>query len=136
MLLEVKRDSFDAICSEGELWIDGEFFCYTLEPPWKTDGSKPRAIPDGTYNLVNRFSPKHGRNVPHVDNVPGFNEIEIHWGNFPQDTEGCLLVGASEGHDMIGTSRKVFDELYAKLEVEWLASNTITITYTGQPSDS
>jgi hypothetical protein len=29
--------------------LDGAHECWTLEPPMKTDGSKPRAIDAGTY---------------------------------------------------------------------------------------
>lgn len=96
------------------MFVDGAFFCYTLEPP-KRENIKPRAIPPGTYELTIRFSPKHGRLIPHVENVPGFSEIEIHIGNYPKDTEGCCLVGTTRSLDFVGGSHGAFDTLFAKM---------------------
>ena len=66
--------------------------------------------------------------VPHVLNVPGFDEIEIHPGNFPGDTEGCLLVGFTRLPDMIESSRAAFADLMARLKGD------IQITYIGRTS--
>jgi hypothetical protein len=115
-MITVKRDQFTAQTTGGRLFIDGVFQCFTLEPVTRNDDVKPRAIPAGTYTLDIRFSPKHGRDVPHVENVPGFDEIEIHIGNFPQDTIGCCLVGQSRSTDFVGQSHGAFDALFAKLQ--------------------
>lgn len=111
----------------------GDFACYTLEPPYAPADVKPRAIPAGTYDLHLRYSPKHGRIVPHVDGVPGFQEIEIHWGNYPKDTEGCILVGEMRSEDFIGNSRKAFDELYSRLVEMADAGAELAITLVDQP---
>ena len=99
----------------GELLLDGKFQCYTLEPPYKPNGSKPRAIPAGTYPLSIRFSQHFNRLMPHVEKVPDFEDVLIHWGNFPKDTQGCTLVGSIMGNDFVGHSRDEFDELYDQL---------------------
>ena len=116
MNLQVRRDLFSTISTQGELLIDGNHFCYTLEPPYKTDGSKPRAIPEGTYPLTIRWSPEFNKHVPHVENVPGFTAIEQHIGNFPRDTKGCTLVGLLRGPDpnFIGQSLMAFTRLMAR----------------------
>ena len=131
MNLRIERNTFTDFSTIGELLIDGEHECFTLEPVWRTDDVKPRAIPEGTYKLVSRMSKKHGRMVPGVEDVPGFADIEIHWGNFPRDTEGCCLVGKTKGPtpDFIGGSKLAFADLWAKLVPVWDAGEEINITY-------
>lgn len=116
MKITVRRDLYSALSTQGELLLDDQHFCFTLEPPVKTDGSKPRAIPEGTYPLTIRWSTEFGKHVPHVENVPGFTAIEQHIGNFPKDTKACTLVGLVRGPDpnFIGNSLKAWTALMAK----------------------
>lgn len=120
MHLLVRRDVFTENSTTGQLYLDPtdqQRFAYTLEPAWKTDGSKPRAIPPGTFPLTIRWSEKFQRDMPHVEDVPGFDAVEIHWGNFPKDTDACTLVGETRGTDWVGegNSRDTFKELFQKL---------------------
>jgi hypothetical protein len=130
MKLLVTRTDFTSLSTEGELSVDGQPFGYTLEPP-KRD-TKPCAIPVGTYDVTIRWSPKHGRLIPHVENVPGFEDIEIHIGNFPKDTEGCLLVGQKPGTDFVSGSKVKFDQLFQAMTEAKAAGDPITITYVEQ----
>lgn len=110
---------------------------FTLEPPMRDDGVKPRAIPAGRYRLTWRYSPKHGGNVPHVEEVPGFEEIEIHAGNFPKDTEGCTLVALSYSPqlpDFIGQSKPAHDALYAVVAEAAKRDEYMWITYLDPPT--
>lgn len=119
------------------------FFCFGLEPFWDpTQTIKPRAIPPGTYPVKRLFSPKHNRVVPHVMNVPGFEDIEIHWGNFefehegadgkmhPPDSLACLVVGKSRGTDEVLTSVPVFANLDTIIAHALAAGDDVWITYT------
>lgn len=115
MNLSVRRVQRTEKSTAGQLWKAGKFYCFTLEPPTRSDDVKPRAIPAGTYDITIRWSPKFNRLMPHIENVPGFSEIMIHWGNFPQDTEGCLLVGMLHSSDFVGRSRMAFDPLFMAL---------------------
>ena len=112
MELRVQRKNLSSQSTTGELYLDGVFQCYTLEPP--SGNSKPHSIPAGTYEISFRWSPRFLQIMPHVENVPGFEGILIHWGNWAKDTEGCLLVGQSQGPDFVGNSKMAFAALFTK----------------------
>jgi len=108
MNLLPQRTTKTAESTEGKLFVDNSFQCYTLEPvyreqlnvpvsAWKVFGST--AIPVGTYAVEVIYCYRDQYYTPLLDNVPGFDGIRIHVGNFPKDTEGCILVGDSIGED-------------------------------------
>lgn len=137
MDLVVKRQKSDSVCVLGQLFIENSPECYTLEPPYRTDGTKPRAIPSGIYDLTIRWSPHFARLVPHVENVPGFSDILIHWGNKAANTEGCTLVGEIKETDFIGHSVDAFKELYSKLYavstlISGVEGKTTEVRYVGK----
>ena len=129
MELTVKRRSFTSQSTQGELSINGEFECYTLEPVVRTDDIKPRAIPLGRYQLKLAMSHKFNMRTPWLQNVPDFTDVEIHPGNYPEDTDACTLVGQTCGVNYVGFSRAAFKALMNKLE---LVTEDIFITYVGQ----
>jgi Family of unknown function (DUF5675) len=75
-------------------------------------------IPAGSYRVILAPSPRFSMVVPHVLDVPGRDYILIHPGNFPKDTEGCILVGEQPLKDAIGSSRLAFQELMLLLQSE------------------
>lgn len=127
-LIVVQRRWPDAQCVTGEMLFRGEHRCYTLEPAYGVDTVKPRAIPAGTYDLTIRFSRRFARMMPHVENVPGFSEIMIHWGNFPKDTEGCCIVGDLVEKDFVGHSVAEFNPLFLDIN-DALKEGPQTVTY-------
>lgn len=131
MNLTVTRHWFTLISTCGMLDIDGVFQAYTMEPRLDQSKGKPYAIPLGTYDVVLAWSPKFQCLTPHIEDVPGFSNVEIHWGDYPTDTEACLMVGNSHSEDFIGGgTRSAFVALMVKLIT---AQKGITITYSGQP---
>lgn len=64
----------------------------TLEPPDRGNRPNESRIPAGRYQLKPRESDKFGKHLL-VEGVPGRSWILCHHGNFPADTEGCILVG-------------------------------------------
>lgn len=109
--LHVMREQGDANCTPGALFVNGRAAGYTLEPRRDQSQGKPFCIPAGTYPVTLEFSNHFQECTPHVNNVPGFSEIEIHRGNSAPDTRGCLLVGETEARDWVGQSKVAFDEL-------------------------
>lgn len=130
--------------TRGTLFIDGQMECHILEDEVRIDdprtpqneGAKIKtrtAIPAGTYQIVMILSPKYGRIMPRLVNVPGFDGILIHSGHDEKDTWGCLLTGQGfdkEGDIQGGTSKLAFNALFPKLERAWKAGESITITIT------
>ena len=107
----------------GELHLEGTgYFCDTLKPHC-IDWSKEKkvagktAIPEGRYKVKVGWSPRAGKNVPWLKNVPHFKDIQIHTGNIPGHTRGCILVGSAENNVLVD-SRLVFECLMKKLACE------------------
>jgi hypothetical protein len=90
----------------GELFINGERHCYTLEDPvreviganvdtWKIP--KTTAIPSTTYAgkpypVAIESSARFKRKMVTIKDVPGFAGIRVHSGTLPAHTEGCILL--------------------------------------------
>ena len=101
----------------GELLVEGVHFAWTLERPWLGNQHDVSCIPCGTYPVVLAESLRWGRPMPHLLNVPGRDEIEIHVGNFVANTEGCVLLGDSRDADVLMGSKSAVGRF-----MEWFAS--------------
>lgn len=133
----------------GDLYIDGERFCNTLEdvdrgltqttPINEIKLKKvPRetAIPTGTYKItLNVTSPSFSKysfykevcdgKLPRLLDVPGFEGILIHVGATAENSSGCILVGDNTVTGGLTNGKQRFKELYSKLLED---KNNITIT--------
>jgi len=109
----------------GDLFIDGVFFCHTLEDEKRPEGVKvygKTAIDTGIYEVKITYSPTFKRNMPLLLNVPRFSGIRMHGGNDSEDTLGCVLVAFNTDLKRIwGTAEK---KLIQRLQQ---ASDKITI---------
>lgn len=129
MNIDVIRGKSSAKSTIGRLLIDGVFECWTLEDvvrPVKI--AHETAIPAGTYKVIIDMSNRFQRLLPLLLDVPGFAGIRIHPGNTDHDTDGCILVGQSQAPDFVGSSRKAFDALFAKMQ----QADYITLTIKDQ----
>ena len=134
MELDLVRRWLSVGSTVGELYVDGVRDCFILEdhyrapPAVKVPGAT--CIPCGRYEVRLTHSPKFGRTLPLLVDVPGFTGIRVHPGNYPTDTEGCLLPGRDRLPDAVQGSRLAFDALFAKLLA---AKGEIFITITLAP---
>lgn len=121
MDLLLKRTIYTDKSTIGDLFVDGNFECATLELSCRKKNDKGElAIPTGRYPVELTFSPKFNRIMPLINNVPGREGIRIHWANWPYQLEGCVAVGRFEPEiagDFISNSHATFDRLYPKIEV-------------------
>ena len=97
-------------------------FCDTLEPPRRNllNGGKwdkrlkvkgMTAIPEGRYLMRFTYSPKFGKRLFQLMDVPLFDGIRIHSGNSVKDTQGCILVGNNTKVGRLENSRAVLFKL-------------------------
>jgi hypothetical protein len=122
MNLTLQRQERTKYSTIGELTVIGNHFCWILEPA--------NPIPAGTYTLYYRWSNKNEMQVLGLLHVPGYEDIEIHIGNFPADTEGCLIPGFTKQEDFVGQSEKAFKALMTRLPVD--EPKTLTILDIGE----
>lgn len=92
----------------------GNFYCYTMELPWYNNIRQYSCIPNGSYNVIIRHSPKYGK-VYHIKNVKNRSYILTHSGNyggnvkdgFKTHTMGCILLGQKKGY--LGKQRAILN---------------------------
>lgn len=96
--VEVKRTFKGTEYTIGKLYIDGAYFCDTMEDTVRTGEkiAEKTAIPAGTYKVKMTWSPRFKRYLPEILNVPNFSGVRIHAGNSALDTEGCILLGLNK----------------------------------------
>jgi hypothetical protein len=120
MAIEVIREKVVGGATMGELGVNGQTLCYTLEPAPGGGSEGKGAIPEGTYTAHLRYDKKDQWRIQ-LDDVPGFTGIQIHIGNYPKDTEGCILVGMDSDEDAGTLSRS--SEAYAALKRAFYGSD-------------
>ena len=133
MKIEVNRIFKASNYTIGELSVNNNYVCDTLEDKVRVDGEKvyaETAIPTGTYTLVLSYSNRFKKVMPEILNVPNFSGIRIHCGNSSEDTEGCLLVCKWDGktENWISDSKNSYNKLYPLLEEAFNKKENITIT--------
>ncbi len=141
MRLTLKRIANRQTYCIGKLYINGKYFCDTLEDTDRGLNSAmseeelrkmkikgETAIPVGIYKVILNYSPKYKKVMPLITNVKGYSGIRIHSGNIAKETEGCLLVGRNTIVGRLTDSRKCYEALFKRLQQK--GSNDITIDIT------
>jgi len=108
------RDTFSKVSTLGELFLNGERMCDTLENPWIDNQRNISCIPEGEYPVRLRYPRESAtRDYVHllVQDVPDRDWILFHRGNFPKDTSGCILVGLGSQQDFVSNSTLAMDLL-------------------------
>lgn len=118
----------------GRMYIDGKLWCNTLEDAVREIDENGNgkikgktAIPAGKYKVIFNYSPKFGRQMPRLLNVPHFDGILIHSGNTAADSEGCILVGYNNEVGRLSHSRDTSDRLNVLIEDAQRHGEEITI---------
>lgn len=152
MKLDVVRTQFGSDASNGMLFIDGVFECYTLEDEVRdVKVMHESAIPLGEYEIKYRtvggwftrekarYDKKFGagwfKGMLELQDVPNFTYVLIHSGNTDESTSACLLLGNTQqdldmGKDgFIGSSRLAYESFYPKVRDALDAGEKVTIKY-------
>lgn len=90
----------------GVLKDDGVPFCVTIE-------NNDYTFPDGEYLCIRVKSPKFGDTFE-IIGIPGRTVILFHWGNWENDSTGCVILGENyailSNKEAIGSSKIAFRE--------------------------
>jgi len=148
MKLDVVRTQFGKDATNGMLFVDGVFECFTLEDEVRdVKVMSETAIPLGEYEIKFRnvggfdtkYKARYGstfhKGMLELQNVPNFKYILIHTGNTDQHTAGCLLVGETQqdldkGKDgFVGGSGDAYKKFYPKVRDALIAKEKVTIKY-------
>jgi len=116
--LLIIRDTFTKESTIGELFLNGERMCDTLELPWKDNQRNISCIPEGEYKVRLRLARESAtRDYLHllVEDVPNRDYILFHRGNSAKDTSGCILVGLGSQQDFVQNSRLAMDLLVKEI---------------------
>ena len=108
------RNTFSKKSTIGELFINGERICDTLENPWVDNQRNISCIPEGVYPVRLRLPRESAtRDYLHllVQEVPNRDWILFHRGNTAKDTSGCILVGLGTEQDVVHNSTLAMDLL-------------------------
>jgi len=121
----------------GRVTIDGQQFCFALEPSrFHPVHEGHPCIPAGMiYQVKLTRSPHFSYVTPELVDVPGRTAIRIHKGNEPKDSLGCTLVGMQHGPqpDWISDSHDAFDRLMALCWAADARGEAITAEYHDLP---
>ena len=143
MKLTIKRTITRNNYTLGELYIDGQFFCSTLEDKdrgltqsmsveqiksMKVPGET--AIPKGTYKVtLDIVSPKFSKypfymevcegKLPRLIDVKGYEGVLIHVANgIKRDAllQGCIGIGNLSSEEYLMNGKQVFTEFYNRIK--------------------
>jgi len=147
MKLNVIRHQFGKDATNGLLFIDNVFECYTLEDEIRdVKVHSETAIPIGEYEIKLRteggfhtkYTARYGdmhKGMLWLQDVPNFTWILIHTGNTDSHTAGCLLLGETQqdldkGKDgFVGGSGDAYKKMYPKVADALLSGEKVTIKY-------
>ena len=112
------RDMFSDESTIGELFLNGERMCDTLELPYRDNQRSVSCIPAGQYKVRLRYPRESAtRDYLHllVQDVKDRSYILFHRGNSAKDTRGCILVGQGSQQDIVHNSTLAMDLLMKEI---------------------
>lgn len=141
MKIKVIRTARKSTYTVGKVYIDGKYFCDSLEDtdrgvtqimPFTATGGvtgywvtpdhgiiekvySKTAIPTGLYDACSYYWPKFKCYVVQLLRVPGFTGILMHNGMTADNSEGCVLLGKNNIVGRLNGDRIYMDALAARV---------------------
>lgn len=126
--------TYGATGVNGILYLNEQQLCYTIELPWKNNQPQISCIPEGSYWISKRYSPRFEWHL-HVQDVPERSMILIHPANHAmKELRGCIapvtqLTGTGKG---IG-SRFAMQHLFSLTDQTIRAGEPVILSIINQP---
>ena len=148
MKLTVVRHQFGTDATNGLLFIDGIFECYTVEDQYQAvKVMHETCVPEGTYDIkfrkVGGFNERYSKRYKnahygmlHLQDVPNFTYILIHAGNTSDDSSGCILTTTTQTDldsakaGFGGQSQLAYKRMYDKVAKVLLQGKKVEIEIT------
>ena len=148
MKLTVVRTQFGTDATNGLLFIDGIFECYTVEDQYQAVKVMHETCkPEGTYDIQFRktggFHARYDKKYKnahygmlHLQDVPNFTYILIHAGNTSDDSSGCILTTTTQTDldsakaGFGGQSQLAYKRMYDKVAKVLLQNKPVEIEIT------
>ena len=120
MKFSLKRIAFKDHYTIGKFYIDGVYFCDTIEDKDRFTTNPPdcsqkvlgeTCIPKGIYRVSLSWSDRFNELMPRILDVPCFDGILIHNGVDENSTEGCVILGENKEVGKVTNSTFYFHKL-------------------------
>lgn len=125
--LTIHRQYTSEQCTSGYLAINGEIKAYTLELPWQGNEPEISSIPSGEYSANLRYDHSDKWRIELRD-VPGRTVVQIHTGNLPADSIGCILIGQELGDDLCSIKPGTSGPAYRALKEAFYGTSDPSMT--------
>ena len=129
--IKLVRTTETDLSTISDLYLNSDKIGYALEPPWNDNKENASCIPTGLYTAFIRkkeTSTRWGYDTLQLQSVMARTAVQIHRGNEPGQTDGCILPGITKGADRVWSSQLALD----KIMVEAVKANNITVEITEQ----
>ncbi|HEX6553096.1 MAG TPA: DUF5675 family protein, partial [Ktedonobacteraceae bacterium] len=100
--IEIQRDHETRRSTMGWLTI-GDLQLGVIELPWNNNNTDTSRIPAGTYPAYIRTDGPKGWRIE-LENTDPRVHVQIHRGNTPDDSKGCILPGMTRDQDRVNDS--------------------------------
>lgn len=121
MKITIIRTSINSNSITGELYVNNQYICQTLEHLYRENQKNISCIPENTYGGILRYDHKDTWRIELTGTEPR-THIQIHTGNSPADIKGCILVG--ESVDLI--ANKIMNSVLAYTRLKHAFYGTLT----------
>ena len=129
--IKLVRTTETDLSTISDLYLNGDKIGNALEPPWADNKEYKSCIPSGIYTAFIRrkeTSTRWSYDTIQLQSVSARTNVQIHRGNIPDDTQGCILPGTTASTDYVGSSKLALDKIMA----EAVKASIITVEITEQ----
>lgn len=128
--IKLVRTTETDLSTISDLYLNSDKIGYALELPWRDNKENVSRIPKGNYTafIRKKETSKWAYDCIQLQSVLGRTVVQIHRGNIPGETDGCILPGTSKTKNEVQSSKVALD----KIMVEAVKASIITVEITEQ----